>query len=120
MRLYQQMYFDDTISRPVRLSVGNPVNAGNSANFPTSVVQSNMPAESTPELGVDFVALERQARAARSAWVGSKLKSFYQALVRKFERAGAAEMENYLAASQNLAELEERIRRYERGQPLYY
>jgi hypothetical protein len=63
--------------------------------------------------GVDFATIEAHARAARSAWVGSKLKSFYESLVRKFERAGPAEKENYLATSKELAELEERIRRFE-------
>jgi hypothetical protein len=75
--------------------------------------------ESAPELGADAVELERQARAARSAWVGGKLKSFFEALVRKFERAGQAEMEDYLAASQSLADLEERIHRYERKRSGY-
>ena len=63
---------------------------------------------------------KQQTRATPSAWVGSKLKPYYEALVRKFERAGDAELENYLAASQNLADLEERIRRYQRTQSPYY
>lgn len=120
MKLYQQTNPGDMISRLAPDSGGNTISAGNSADCPTIFVQSNTPAQDTLQLGTDFAALERQARAARSAWVGSKLKSFYQALVRKFERAGPAEMENYLAASQNLAQLEERIRRYERMQPLYH
>jgi len=52
-------------------------------------------------------------QAKQGAWVGSKLKPYFEALVRKFEGGGQAELENYLAASQNLADLEERIRHYE-------
>jgi hypothetical protein len=83
-------------------------------------VHSNIGAESAPKLEVDAPALVRQASAARSAWIGSKLKSYYEALVRKFARGGQSEMENYLAASQSLADLEERIRRYERMQSRRY
>lgn len=120
MRLYPPMYPGDSILQPGTVPGGGAVSAWNAAVFRTPFVRSNMRAEGAPEPGVDAAALERQARAARSVWVGSKLKSFYEALVRKFERAGQAEMENYLAASQNLADLEERIRRYERMQSRYY
>jgi hypothetical protein len=77
-------------------------------------VRSTIVVECAPESGADIAAIEAQARAARSTWVGSKLKSFYQVLVRKFESGAEADLEHYLAASQSLAELEERIRRFER------
>jgi hypothetical protein len=78
------------------------------------LVRSNIAPESAAEAEIDFAAVEAQARAARSAWVGSKLKSFYEALVLKFERAGPAEKENYLGAARSLADLEQRIREEER------
>ncbi len=120
MRLYSPMYPGDSILQPGSVPGSDTVSAWNPPDFQTHFVRSNMRTESVPEPGVDVAAIERQAGAARSAWVGSKLKSFYEALVRKFERGGQAEMENYLAASQNLADLEERIRRYERMQSRYY
>lgn len=116
MRLYPPMYPDDSILRPGSVPGGNAVSAWDVALSRTPFVRSSMRAESAPQPGVATAELERQARATRTAWVGSKLKSYYEALVRKFERAGQAELENYLAASQNLADLEERIRRYERMQ----
>jgi len=100
------------------VSGSGPVNHGNPADFPTSFVRSNMPAESAVEPYVDFAAIERQARAARSAWVGDKLKSVFQALLRKFERAGPAEASK--ATSHDIARPEERIRRDERMQALYH
>jgi hypothetical protein len=79
------------------------------------MVQSNINADAAPEPRIDIAVIEQRARAARSAWVGSKLKSYYQALVRKFERAGEAGRDDYLGASKSLADLEERIRRFERS-----
>jgi len=78
-------------------------------------VQSNIRADSAAGPRIDINAIEQRARAERSAYIGSKLRSYYQALVRKFERAGEAGKEDYLAASQSLADLEDRIRRYERS-----
>lgn len=120
MRLYPQMYPGDSILQPGAVPGGEAVKAWNAAPSRTYFVRSNIDAESAPELEVDVATLERQARAARAAWIGSKLKSYYEALVRKFARGGQAEMENYLAASQNLADLEERIHRFERMQLPYY
>jgi hypothetical protein len=115
MRLYPQMYLRASISPPATLSGKAVVSIWEEAASRANLVHSNIHADSTPELGIDIAVIEQRARAARSAWVGSKLKSYYQALVRKFERAGEAERDDYLGASQSLADLEERIRRYERS-----
>jgi hypothetical protein len=116
MRLYPPMYPGDSILQPGTVPGGGIASTRAVAIFRTSFVRSNIRAESVPEARVDVAAIEQQARAARSVWIGSKLKSYYEALVRKFARGGQAEMENYLAASQSLADLEDRIRRYERMQ----
>src|SRR5512140_2149656 len=116
MRLYPQIYPENSFLEPGNHVSSMPGRAGTAALPTAKLVRSNIPVDGLSENGIDFAAVEAQARAARSAWVGSKLKSFYESLVRKFERAGAAERENYLAASQCLAELEERIRIEERMQ----
>ncbi len=116
MRFYPPIYPCDSIVRPGTLPRGDAISASDAADSRACYVRSNIRAERAPEAGVDPAAPQRHARAGRSVWVGSKLKPYYEALVRKFERAGPSEMENYLAASQSLAELEERIRRYERIQ----
>ena len=77
-----------------------------------------MPAESAVEPYVDYAAIERQARAARSAWVGGMLRAFFQALMRKIGGAQPAEVE--MATAKDIAELERRIRDDERMQPLYH
>ena len=120
MRLYPPMYPGDSILPLGTFPGDDALGTLETATFRTYFVHSNMGAESAPELEVDVSMIERQARATRAAWVGSKLKSYYEALVRRFARGGQAEMENFLAASQSLADLEERIHRYGRMQSRYY
>ena len=125
MKFYPPMYLGDGIFRPGTVPGGNTPSFWEEAVSKQNFVRSNIASESAvtalPAAPALVVAtLEQRARAARSAWVGSKLKSFYVALVRKFERGGQAELENYLAASQSLADLEERIRHYERRHSPYF
>jgi hypothetical protein len=110
------MYPGDSILQPGTFPGSDASGTRTTATSRAYFVRSNIPVETAPEPGVDVAAIERQASAARAAWIGSKLKSYYEALMRKFARGGQAEMENYLAASQSLADLEERIYRYERMQ----
>ena len=116
MRLYLPMHSVENIQQLGTIARSKSKVAHYAAVFKAYFVHSNIRVESTLEPAIDYAAIERQARAARNAWIGSKLKSYYQALVGKFERAGEAERENFLGASQALAELEERIRREERRQ----
>jgi len=39
---------------------------------------------SVPEPRIDIAAIEQQARAMRSAWIGKELKRLYRAWARKF------------------------------------
>ena len=110
MRLYPPIYPGDSILQAGTFPGGDFVSAWSEAIFRIPFVRSKIHAER------DESAPKRPTRATPRVWVGSKLKPYYEALVRKWERAGQAELENYLAASQNLAELEERIHRYERMQ----
>ena len=120
MRLYPPIYPEDGLLQPGIFPGGDAASGEKKGVVRADIVRSNIGADSAPDLEADVARLMRQASAARSAWIGSKLKSYYEALVRKFERAGQSELENYLAASQNLADLEERIRRYQRMQQSRY
>ena len=111
MRLYPEVCTVDRVPQAgsqARKAVSGARGATASEAF---IVQSSMRSVNLPEPRIDITAIEQRARAARSAWIGSKLKSYYQALVLKFERAGAVGREDFQAASKSLAELEERIRR---------
>ncbi len=120
MKRYLRMLRNSSFLQTVPASASGAVKAPAAAVFPTGVVQRTSDTTGAPEPRLDVAAIEERARAARSAWSGSKLKSYYEDLVRKYRNAGEAEMENYLAASQRLADLEERIRRYERSRSPYY
>ena len=120
MRLYPPIYPEDGMLQPGTFPGGDTADGDKSATCRSSLVRSNIGTGSAPEPDADVATLERQAKAARSAWVGSKLKSYYEALVRKFARGGPSELENYLAASQNLADLEERILRYQSMQSRHF
>jgi hypothetical protein len=120
MRFYAPLENGNNTVRPgvdLDLALGQAVKAAVSE---TDFVHGNIRAEATDRPVFDLAALDRQAHAARNAWVGSKLKSYFQALVSKFDRARHTELENYLAASASLADLEDRIRRFERKQVSYF
>jgi len=115
MRLYPRLYPADHIRQPSTPARKSTASVWARISSRLVIVQSNIRADSAAGPRIDINAIEQRARAERSAYIGSKLRSYYQALVRKFERAGEAGKEDYLAASQSLADLEDRIRRYERS-----
>lgn len=120
MRLYHRIWRGNNFVQPGAPS-GNATAWGeNTASSGANIMHSTNPVEDATDPVPDRAAFDENARAARRSWVGSKLHAYYEALVRKFERAGQSELENYLAASQNLAELEDRMRRWERRQSPYY
>ena len=120
MRLYPRMFRSNNFMKPGICSSGDDIRVQNKADSGVDIVRSSNPVEGAPEPALDLAAVEECARAARTVWIASKLKSFYHAVVRKFERAGQSDIENYLAASQNLADLEERMRDYGRRRLPYY
>ena len=120
MRLYIPIYPGDSVQEPGIVPGGDAVNSWKPPLFWPLLVRRTMHAGNNSAAAAKAVRPEPRMQAKQSAWVGSKLKSYYEALVRKFESGGQAELENYLAASQNLADLEERIRRYERMHSRYF
>ena len=78
MRLSPQRYPGNGIPQPEAGSSGKVVSTSQ-----TRIVRSNMFTRNVPESGLDLAEIERQARAAQSAWIASNLKSFCAALVRK-------------------------------------
>lgn len=120
MRLYPRMFRGSNLLKPGIAYSGDAARVQDEAGCVVMMVHRSNAVESAPRPALDLAAIEECARAARTAWVGSKLKPYFEALVRKFALGGPSEMEKYLAASQNLADLEERMRHYERRQLPYY
>ena len=114
MRFYPPIYPDDSILHPGPFPGAAAKDTRKPATFRADLVHSSIAGADVPPLEIDLEVIEVQARAARAAWIGSKLKSLFQNLVYWFERSDQAELEHYLAASESLADLEVRIRRYER------
>jgi hypothetical protein len=75
------------------------------------LVQSNMSMEWRPA-GVDIQAIRRRAEAMRTAYIRSTLEAAWSAIESWFAGRQQRELENYLADSQSVAELESRMRRY--------
>lgn len=74
-------------------------------------VQSNMTLESNAGM-LDVESVRRQAEAARAAWIRGTLSALWLVFENWLERHRQRELEEYLEDSQNLAELEARMRRY--------
>ena len=114
MRFYPPIYPGDSILHPGTFPGASLPDTRKSASFRTAFVHSSITGADVPALELDLETIKARARRARVAWVGNKLKSLFKALVYRFERGDQAEMEHYLAASESIADLEVRIRRYER------
>jgi guanyl-specific ribonuclease Sa len=111
MRLYPPIYPEDGMLQPGTFPGGEATDPRKAATSASTLVRSNIGAGSIPE--AEATAQEHQTKAARGVWRGSKLKPYLEALVRKLALGGPSELEKYLAASQNLADLEDRILRYQ-------
>jgi hypothetical protein len=75
------------------------------------LVQSNIGVEWTPQ-ALDIQAVRRRAEFMRATYLRGRLEALWTALENWFARQHARELEDYLAESQNLADLEARMRRY--------
>lgn len=111
MRLYPPIYPEDGMLHPGTFPGGEAADSTKAATSGSPLVRSNIATGSIPE--AKATAQEHQDKAASGVWRGSKLKPYLEALVRKFALGGPSELEKYLAASQNLADLENRILRYQ-------
>jgi hypothetical protein len=83
MKFAPQRYPVDSIPQPETVIGGINVSDWDLTASRKSIVRSPIAAGKPPELALDFEAIQREARAARSAWVASRLKSYYEALVHK-------------------------------------
>jgi hypothetical protein len=81
------------------------------APFEADLVQSNMQMEWSPGMP-DIPAIKRRAEAMRNAYIRSLFIAAFLALENWFARRQQQDLEDYLADSQNLADLESRMRRY--------
>lgn len=109
------MYDGDSIIRRGPEAQVGPVEAPIKTDTTPKMVRRKIaPAEAEP-LVFDRFEIERRARALRAAAVHSALVAFWGWLERSFENARRRREEAYLARSQSVAELEDRLRKLERS-----
>ena len=120
MRLYAPLYEGDSILRP-DAAFGEPTAKVFRSPAPsTNFVRSNIQVEAANETVLDIHAIEQIARRQRSAEIARMLKSLFKTIGDWLERRENYERDQFFAASENLADLENRQRHYERTGLAHY
>ncbi len=120
MRLYAPLYEGDSFLRP-DAAFGEPAVTVLKTPAPAAdFVRSTIQVEGANETAFDLHAIERTARATRSAEVGRLLKAAYTAVVDWLERNENYERDRFFASSSDLADLEQRQRHFERTGCAHY
>ncbi|MBE0619119.1 MAG: hypothetical protein IH605_00860 [Burkholderiales bacterium] len=120
MRLYAPLYEGDSILRP-DAAFGEPaVKVFRSPAPATDFVRSNIQSDAANETALDIHAIEQLARRHRSIVIGRMLKTLFKAVGEWFERNEYFERDRFFAASENLSDLEQRQRHFERTGMAHY
>jgi len=114
MRLYAPLYEGDSILRP-DAAFGEPaIKVFKSPAPAPSFVQSNIQRAAANETALDIHAIEQIARGRRNLELARMLKTMFTAIGQWFERDDNFMRDSFFAASENLCDLEQRQRYYER------
>lgn len=120
MRLYAPLYEGDSILRP-DAAFGEPaVKVFKSPAPARDFVRSNIEAEAANETVLDIHAIEQIARDHRNAEVARLVKGMFKAIGAWLERNENFERDSFFAAAENLADLEQRQRHFERTGSAHY
>jgi len=120
MRLYAPLYEGDSILRP-DAAFGEPaVKVFRSPAPAADFVRSNIQAEAANETALDIHDIERIARRQRSIELARIIKAVFVRIGDWLERNETFERDNFFAASENLADLEQRQRHFERTGMAHY
>jgi hypothetical protein len=120
MRLYAPMYEGDSILRP-DAAFGEPAVKVFGSSAPAhDFVRSNIQQEAANETALDIHAIVQTAHRQRSAALGRILKSMFTAIGAWLERQENFERDNFFASAENLADLEQRQRHWERTGYAHY
>ena len=120
MRLYAPLYEGDSLLRPDAALGERAVTVFKIPAPAVGFVRSNNTAEAANETALDLHAIEQTARAVRGSELARLLKGAYFAVVDWLERIDTRERDSFFAAAQNLADLENRQRHFERTGHAYY
>jgi hypothetical protein len=120
MRLYAPLYEGDNLLRP-DAALGERTVTVFKIPAPTAgFVRSNNALEAAQETGLDFNTIRQHARSERGSEFAHMLKRAYFAVVDWLERIDTRERDNFFASAENLADLENRQRHFERTGCAHY
>lgn len=114
MKLHSLLYASNSIIRFGPTTSPGPVTGQRQAHSTPGVLQRNITPARAALPALDIAEIEARARALRAAAIADLVSRAWTWLGSYFERARRRREEEYLARSQNLAELEYRLRRLER------
>jgi hypothetical protein len=120
MRLYAPLYEGDSILRPDAALGESAFKVFKSPAPAADLVRSNIPADAANETVLDLYAIELAARRDRSIALARMFKSLFASIGAWLERNEYAERDRFFAASENLADLEQRQRHFERTGMAHY
>jgi len=124
MRLYAPLYEGDSILRP-DAAFGEPALKVFRSPAPApSFVHSNIQVEAANLTALDIHAIEQLARRHRSVVLAGMLKAMFKAVGASvgawLDRNENFERDSFFAASENLSDLEQRQRHFERTGMAHY
>ena len=114
MKLQLPLYEGDSIIRYGPTTSPDPVAGQQQAHSTPKIPQRSSTPAATSGCALDLPEIEARARALRAAAIAEMVSRAWRWLGTYFERARRRREEEYLARSQNLAELEHRLRKLER------
>lgn len=101
MKLNPLSLVTDSIPRRGMALLGDTESAWDAAAAGAAVVRSSMTDRRLAEPALDLASIEREARAAQSAWIANNLKSCFVAVVRMLSRKEGASAEGQPASARN-------------------
>ncbi len=120
MRLYAPLDESNSLLRP-GAAFGEPaVATRKTAVSRPAIVRGNIGLEAANESALDIPGIEYDARSQRSSAFGRFAKSLFTAIGAWLDRAENRELDHFFTASENLADLEQRQRHFERTGVAHY
>jgi hypothetical protein len=114
MKLQLPLYEGDSIIRYGPTTSPDPVAGQRQTHSTPKILQRSSMPTATSGAALDISEIEARARALRAAAIAEMAGRAWTWLGTYFERARRRRQEEYLARSQNLADLEHRLRKLER------
>jgi len=120
MRLYAPLYEGDNALRPDAALGESAAAVKKSPASTPAMVRSNIPLKAANETALDIATTEQLARNDRNDNIARIVKSLFSTIGAWLERSENHERDNFFAGSENLADLEQRQRHFERTGVAHY